>query len=229
MFILPIHKLRPDGIKADVAPRVISGGVALNNEEDVIQTDGGGRWEISFSGISLNTVEKQRLWDAWTSYLSGGARAILVPVYSLRTAPRPVAGNGLMRPSRLIVDDDAFPTSVAFAAPYIIAQVTAPVALRATMMTIRVDQGARVTHGMRFSVGGRSYKIERVLSRDGLQAVCVTNPPARAVIPSGSAAVFDWPVVQCTASTGQALAAEMQWGRAGSVNISFVEDFSNAP
>lgn len=228
MFILPIHKLRPDGIKADVVPRVISGGVALNDEEDVIQTDGGGRWEISFSGITLNTIEKQRLWDAWTSYLAGGARAVLVPVYSLRTAPRPIAGNGLMRPSRLIADDDVFPTSVAFASPYIVAQVVNAVALRATTMTIRVDQGARVTHGMRFGVGGRAYKIERVLSRAGMQAVCVTNPPAREPITAGSPAIFDWPLVQCTAAIGQDLAPEMQWARFGGAGISFVEDFSNA-
>lgn len=223
--IFPIHRLRPEFIKADVVSLVMSGGVALNGVEDVIQTDGGGSWEIEYSGITLNSVATQRIWDAWTSYLSGGARVVLVPVYSLRTAPRPVAGNGLMRPSNLIVDDDVFPTSVAFAAPYIIAAVTSSAALRATSIGIRVTQGAQLRPGLRFSIGSRSYKIEQV-SAIGYNAVCTISPPLREAVESGAAVNFDWPVVQCRAAIGQRLTPEMRWGRQGSAAISFVEDFS---
>ena len=227
MFIFPLHRFAPEAIKADVVAKVVSGGIALNDEEDVIQTDGGGRWEVMLSGISLRTVWRERAWSAWTSHLAGGARPVLVPVYSLRTAPRPVAGNGLMRPSKLTADDEVFPTSVAFAAPYIKAQTVGAVGLRATTMTILITQGARADFGMRFSAGARAYKIERVLSRSGMAATVVFSPPTREPIATGSPLNFDWPVVQCRAVAGQDLAPEMMWGRQGVVPISFVEDFSN--
>lgn len=225
MVIFPVHRLRPEIIKADVVPLVMSGGTALNGEEDVIQTDGGGRWEISFAGITLSGVARQRLWDAWTSYLRGGARVVLVPVYSLRTAPRPVAGNGLMRPSDLVDDDEVFPTSVRFAAPYIVATTTEAADLRATEITIRVTQGARLRPGLRFSVGDRAYKIEQVSATD-YTAVCTIMPPLREAISSGATVNFDWPLVPCRAVVGQDLVPEMRWGRQGAAAISFVEDFS---
>lgn len=227
MFIFPLQRFAPEAIKADVVAKVVSGGTALNDEEDVIQTDGGGRWEIGLSGISLRTVWRERAWSAWTSYLAGGARRMLVPVYSLRTAPRPVAGNGLMRPSNLIADDDVFPSSVSFASSYISAQAVGSVGLRATTMTVLVTQGARVDFGMRFGAGARSYKIERVISRDGMAATVLISPPTRAPITAGAALNFDWPVVQCRAVIGQDLSPEMMWGRQGATAIAFVEDFGN--
>lgn len=228
MYIFPVHRLTPEAIKADLVTKVVSGGTALNDEEDVIQTDGGGRWEVAYSGISLNTVWRERAWSAWTSHLAGGARRVLVPVYSLRTAPRPYAGNGLMRPSNLVADDDVFPASVGFAAPYIKAEAVAAVDLRATSMVILVTQGARIEPGMRFGIGVRAYKIERVIERNGMEASIVINPPTREPISAGAALNFDWPVVQCRAAIGQDLAPEMMWARRGSTSVSFVEDFSDA-
>lgn len=228
MYIFPLHRFAPEAIKADVVAKVVSGGTALNDEEDVIQTDGGGRWEIGFSGISLRTVWRERAWSAWTSYLAGGARRVLVPVYALRTAPRPVSGSGLLRPSNVVADDDVFPTSLAFAAPYIVAQCVGPVAVRATTLSIAVAQGARVQPGMRFGAGVRAYKIEQVISRDGLSATVKISPPARAAIAAGDPLNFNWPLVQCRAVTGQDLAADMMWGRQGTTSLAFVEDFSDA-
>lgn len=227
LSVFPIHRLTPTTIKADIVPKVISGGVALNDEEDVTQTDGGGRWEISLSGIILNSVQRERLWSAWTSHLAGGARAVLVPVYSLRTAPRPSAGGGLSRPSNLVADDDTFPTTLAFASPYILAQTVGMTALRATSIVIAVTQGARVEAGMRFGYGTRAYKIERVTARSGMQATCTISAPLREAIPGGAALNFDWPLVQCRAVTGQDLAPEMLFGRRGEASVGFVEDFSD--
>lgn len=228
MFIFPLHLLRPQAIKADVVAKVVSGGIALNDVEDVIQTDGGGRWEGAISGITLNRPWQERVWSAWTSHMAGGARAFLMPIYSLRTAPRPVAGGRLMRPSNLIADDDVFPTSVTFAAPYIKAQTVSSVPLRGTTMTILVTQGARVEPGMRFGHGVRAFKIERVTARNGMQATCIVSPPAREAIPGGAPLNFDWPVVQCRAVPGQDLAADMTWARRGETSLAFVEDFSDA-
>lgn len=229
MFIFPVHLFNPASIKAGVVENVISGGQALSGDEDVIATDGGGRWQITYSGITLRTVEQERKWDAWASYLGGGTRAVLVPLLSLRTAPRPIAGNGLARPSAIYADDPYFPTEVRFASPYIAAETVGNAALRSTTLTINVTQGARIQGGERCSVGGRAHKIERVQSRPSeMHAVCRVSPPTRAAISGGSDVEFGWPVVQCKTAIGQDLIPDMAFGRNGVVSITFVEDFSDA-
>lgn len=224
--IFPTHLFNPTGIKADVVPNTISGGTALNGDETVIQTDGGGRWEITYSGIVLRTPQQIRRWDAWTSYMPG--RAFYVPLVSLLTAPRPVAAGYLARPSSLDDGDELFPNSVGYAAPYIVAQTVGSTSVRDTQLTINVSQGARVEGGEKCSINGRGFKIERVLSRSGQQATVVVSPPARVAIPAGAAVNFEWPVVQCKLALGQDLAPNLSFGRHAEMAISFVEDFSDA-
>lgn len=230
LFIFPVHHFRPTQVSAAPVPQVISGGTNLNNDETVIQTDGGGRWAITYSGMTLRSPFQQRLWDSWVSYLRGGARAVLCPILSLPTAPRPLAGGGaILRPSKLAANDDRFPTSVSYASPYIVATVIRDVAARATTMTLNVSQGARIEGGEKFEISGRGFVIERVLSRPSAQsATVIVSPPARAAIASGSPAIFDWPKVQAKAATGQTLAPDISFGRTATASISFVEDFSDA-
>lgn len=229
MYIFPVHHFRPTSVSAGPVPHVVSGGTDLTGDETTIQADGGGRWAISYSGITLRSTFQLRLWDSWASYLAGGSRAVLCPILSLSTAPRPIAGNGLMHPSKLQADDERFPNSVAFASPYIIARVTAPVAARATIMTIEVEQGAQIAGGEKFAINGRGFLIERVISRPGLQsATVVVSPPAREAIGANTAANFDWPTVQSKVVIGQNLTPNTLFGRTASVSISFVEDFSAA-
>lgn len=225
MFIFPAHRFNPGIVKAGVASRVIYGGTSLAGDQDVIATDGGGWWEIVYSEIDLDSVELQRLWEMWTSHMAGGVQAFLVPVLSLETAPRPVAGNGLAMPSAIYADDDDFPTEVRFASPYIVAEVGASAALRATTLIIEVTQGARIMGGEKFSIGARAYKVERVTARSGLQATCTISPPLRAAVAPGDAVNFEWPAVLCHLVPGQDLNPSMQFGMHGSINVAFQETF----
>lgn len=224
--IFPVHLFRPSAVKADVRASLISGGVSLSGEEDVIQTDGGGRWEITYSGINLRTPEMLRLWDMWTSFMPG--QVFLVPLVSVSTSPRPSAAGGLARPSAILANDKHFPTEVKYAAPYIVAQAAAAAALRSTSLAINVSQGARIQGGERFSIGERAFKIERVVSQSGQQATVKVSPPARSAVSAGAAVNFEWPVVCCRLAMGQDLAPDIAWGRRAEVSISFVEDFSDA-
>lgn len=227
MFIFPAHRFNPDPVKADVVPRVISGGTALSGEEDVIQTDGGGRWEISYGEMDIDGPDLQRLWDAWTGHLAGGAQSVLVPLLSLGTAPRPAAGRGFADPSDIWADDDYFPTEVRFAAPHIVAVVGADAALRATTIEIVIQQGSRVRPGVKFSIGPRAYKVGRVTARDDLSATCIITPPLREPVTSGATINFDWPVVEARAALGQDLGALISLGMFGTTAISFVEHFTD--
>lgn len=229
LYVWPAHLFNPKSIKADPVENVITGGQALNGDEDVIATDGGGRWRITFSGIDLRSPKLIRAWDAWTSHLKGGARAFLCPLVSMQTAPRPSAGGGVARPSSIHADDEYFPTSVAYAAPYISATTVGSVPLRATTLVINVTQGARIQGGEKFGLlGRRGHKVERVLSRNGQQATVLISPPTRAAIPGGSAVNFEWPLVQSKLIPGQDLAPDLMFGRRAEMSISFVEDFSDA-
>lgn len=223
MYIVPAHVFSPEPVQADVVPRVISGGTSLSDQQDVIQTDGGGRWEISWGEIDLDSTYHRRLWDAWVAHFAGGAQSVLVPILSLDTAPRPIAGNDLAVPSAIVANDDYFPTSVAFASPHIIAAVGADAALRATSVVIAITQGGLVQPGVKFSIGTRAYKVERVTARDGLTATCKITPPLREAIEEGDAINFDWPVVECRAVVGQSLAANVTRGIFSTVSVSFVE------
>jgi len=234
MNIFPAHLFNPSNVRAGVMPTVISGGTALSGDETVIQTDGGGRWRIDYSDIDLDDPSLERLWNQWVSYLRGGARAVLVPLLSIRTAPRPYVGGSDTNPSDLIWDDDAFPTFVRFASPHVVANLVFYAPLRATTITIDVKQGARLRGGEKFSVNGRAYLIERIISRsdfepgDQQRAECVISPPLRSELINPVALNFDWPVVQCRAELGQSLVPDMEMGMYSTTSISFVEDFSNA-
>lgn len=224
MYVWPAHLFNPTGIKADVAPIMISGGVALNGDETVVQTDGGGRWQITYSGIVLRSPQMIRKWDAWTSYMPG--KAFLVPLVSLLTAPRPHAGGMVARPSSIAADDDYFPEDVRYAVPHIIAETVGDMPNPVTV-TINVIQGARIEGGEKFSIPGmRGHKIERVTSRSGQMATCIISPPARPGIPAGSSVNFEWPVVQCKLVLGQDLSPNLSYGRRAEMTISFAEDFS---
>lgn len=228
MFIFPSHRFNPKLVTAMPVPQVVSGGANLNDDETTIQTDGGGRWSVTHGNIDLRGPLMLRLWESWVAYLAGGAQVILVPLLSLPTAPRPIAGGGIARPSRLMADDDRFPTSVAYAAPYIKAVTAAPAGIRATTLSINVTQGGRLEGGEKFGIGRRGHIVERVVSRAGQVAECIIFPPTREAIPSGTPINFEWPVVQCRAVMGQNLAPDVSFGRSAGVSISFVEDFSDA-
>lgn len=206
----------------------MSGGVSLSGDEDVIQTDGGGRWSIKYGEMTLDSPFLERLWTQWESYLAGGARTVLVPLLSVATAPRPVVGLEPLTPSDIASDDEVFPEQVGFASPHVKAVLVNGVALRSTEMVIEITQGGRLAGGEKFSVDGRGFLIERVISRSGMRATCSVWPPCREELPAGAALNFDWPVVRCHAVVGQDLNPPMSWGNFGSTSIAFVEDFSDA-
>lgn len=224
--IFPTHRFNPQNIKADVVPTMIDGGTAINGDHTAIQTDGGGRWEITYSGIILRTPAIIRLWDAWTAYMPG--RSFWVPLVSLYTGPRPTDGANLLPTSAIYANDPDFPTVVRYAAPHIAATIVAPPSTIPTQMTVNVTQGARLQAGMKGNVGGRAFKIERILSRSGQQATFSFLPPIRDAIDAGDPVNFDWPMALCKLVLGQDLAPALSFGRSAQMAISFVEDRSTS-
>lgn len=219
MKIFPAHIFNPDSVQARVVQNTISGGVALSGEEDVIATDGGGRWEITYSGIALDTPALLRAWEAWLDHLAGGTVEVLVPALSLETAPRPYLGKFPSQPSALRADDPVFPTQVHFAEPYIVASVGASASLRATQLAINVIRGAPIEGGERFSIDGRAHRIGRNLGGN----LWKTSPPLREPVSNGTPVNFDWPLLKCRAAPGEDFSAPIEFGRFAEAQIRFVE------
>lgn len=224
MPIFPSHRLHPETVRAGVQAREISGGVALSGDETIIQTDGGGRVEITYTDIDLDDPEVRRIWDVWQDYLSGGT-PVMVPVLALELSPIPEG----YTPSPFGDDDVYFPTSIGFSPEYVTAETVGAAAIRDTTITIQVTQGAPPKPATWFSVGPRAYRIRRILSVDGDEYTVEFSPPLRDNVPDATWANFDWPRVQCRAVTGQDLIPSIMQGRFATVSISFVEDFSVVP
>jgi len=226
-FIFPTHIFNPAEIKSSRSRRVASGGVSISGVEDVIQVDGGGAWSWTLSGINLRNPEMLRRWDAWDSYLGGGTVECWLPVASVSTAPRPLAGGRLMRPGDLYTDDPLFPTVVRYASPYIVASFTAPAVLRATIVSLVVNQGARVLGGEKFSVmslkGPRLYGISRVISQDGQNATVEVWPPLREQVVSGQSINFEWPMMRARLQAAYDMSGSITHGKYSSVEAVFVE------
>lgn len=217
-FVFPAHLWCPETVRARIERATLSGGTNLVGGEDTIITDGGGRWEISYGGISLEG-EFNNFWEAWNGHLAAGTQDVLVPLLSLETAPLPRIGRRVMQPSDLAYDDLVFPTFVRFAAPYIEAYAVGTAPLRATSLNINMVRGAALKGGEKFSVGFRAYRIGRRLTGNTWSI----EPPLREPIAAGASLNFDWPVVRCRSVPGEDFSPDLQFGRFSEAEIRFVE------
>lgn len=218
LFIFPTHHFNPQEVNARPVQQVISGGVSLSGEEDVITTDGGGRWRIDYSGISLRTPFQQRVWSAWAGHLAGGAVECRVPLLSLNTAPRPKAWDRAIPAGKLVWDDPFYASNVGYSQPRIVARIGASAGLRATMLSIVLDSSGRIESGEKFSVNGRAYRIIR-----RIENLYQIDPPLREPVAANQPIEFNWPVVRARLMAGQDMEGMVRLGRFSDVSVSFVE------
>lgn len=231
MLTFPTHLFNPARIALRPMGVAITGGESLSGITDIIRTDGGGYWAVQMAGIELLTPDLIRAWRAWQTELAGGVERVLVPIADLRQAPRPVVGGRLASPSQIAngSDDPYFPEAVGFATPLVVAWVSANAALRATQLNIAVSRGARLKGGETFALehptrGRRVYRVGRVLARPSDQTATVKiEPPLREAVSDGTAADFDWPSLVCTLIPEADISPELDYGRAGTVDIAFRE------
>lgn len=217
--IFPVQLFRPKAVNARPVANTISGGRSLSGIEDVIATDGGGRWLVEYSEIQLRTPEQLRAWSAWAGYLAGGTTECLVPILSLPTGPRPFAWDAPTRVAKLVSNDPVFPTEVSYSTPHIVATLTAPAALRATSLTIDLASRGEIKGGEKFSIGGSGFRI----IRETAPGVFQVTPPAREPIAAGAEVNFDWPVVRCRLQPNLDMEAAINLGRFMTPSIVFVE------
>lgn len=231
MFTFPVHLFNPVAIKVRPVSIVVAGGESLSGEQDVLRTDGGGRWQVEMRGIDLRTPDMIRAWRAWEDHLDGGVQQVLVPVADIRQAPRPLSGGVPTSPGKLVATtaDPYFPEALAYATPYISATIVDAAALRATQVTINVSTGSPLKGGEFFALnhanaGRRIYRVGRVISRPtGTSAVVTIRTPLRQAVAAGMAADFAWPSLVCTLLPDADTSPEIEQGRHSTVDIAFIE------
>jgi len=232
MLTFPTHLFNPARITMRPAGSTLSGGEALSGEQDVIRTDGGGYWIITMAGVELSTPDLVRAWRAWEDHLENGTMKVLVPIADIRHAPRPIIGGRPGSPSRLVASspDPYFPEAVAFATPFVVANIVDAAPLRATALRISIERGQRLRGGEVFAIshpvaGRRCYRVRRVLKHDGQIATVSIRTPLRQAIGANTPADFDWPSTVATLVPDADISPELEYGRHAAVDITFREAF----
>lgn len=225
MPVFPAHLLNPSSVKLGLTSKVVLSPASLSGVTQALRIDGGGLWQITMSGITLHTDDKVRIWNAWESYLAGGAQRVTVPVLQNRFAPRGLQGGRKAKFGGIVSTGDRyFPDSVSYATPLISARAAAA-GLRATSIAITIDRGSDLRGGETFSIahpvmGNRTYRVVRRLSSGSFQI----DPPLRAAIGADTPLNFDWPLLDAIVVPGSDLSPDLFNGTAG-VSISFQEAF----
>lgn len=227
----PAHLFNPASVKMARVGQVVTSPGTISGVVQALRTDGGGLWSINYGDMILRTLDQVRAWRAWEGELAGGANLVNVPVLDLRYAPRPLQGGKLARPGSLRVGNDLdpyFPEVVDYGAPVVIATIS-PAILRATTITINVNQGSRAVGGQTFEVnhptkGKRVYQTGRVLSRNGQSTTLQIWPPLREQIDTTTPINFDWPCLTCRLVPDSDISPDISFGRAV-VTAQFIEAF----
>lgn len=225
MPVFPAHLLNPSSVKLGLTSKVVLSPASLSGVAQALRTDGGGLWQLTLSGISLHTDDKVRIWNAWESYLAGGAQRVSVPVLQNKFAPRGLQGGKPAKFGRISYTGDRFfPDSVTYGSQLISARAYAA-PLRATNILVAMDRGSELKGGETFSIahptmGNRVYRVVRRLP-SGVHAI---DPPLREAIADNTALNFDWPLLDAIVLPGSDLSPDLFNGT-GSVSISFQEAF----
>lgn len=209
----------PDGIEADLERRVISGGTALNGEEDVIATDGGGRWFFELTEPYLDDVPVAKAWRASAAYLDGGARPIIVSLCDCRYQPTSGFSQVPHSDGAPFSDDSEYTQGSASVT------LAASAALRATSIQVEIESLPEdLIGGEKFSIRhatmlDRWYEIAEVRD-DGWLTI---RPPLREATPAGAELNFDDP--RCVMRLDGEMRSPTTLGFIDSPGARFVEHF----
>lgn len=216
----PTSRFAFDEQEIDIERRTISGGIALSGEEDIIETDGGGRVFAEFAGGPLLEREDQLAWRAIGTQFSGGATQIIVPFCD--PLHQPYGGDHLAPHS----DDSPFSDDSEYSGGGPTATAAADAALRATTLSLSILLGQALLGGEWFSIehptkGWRAYNIATVTDQTDTTATVTFRPPLREAVEAGDHVEFADPrcLMRIDGRPGRAL----EIGKYGEAAIRFVE------
>ncbi|WP_257540996.1 hypothetical protein [Sphingobium sp. CFD-1] len=204
-----------------VQQNIISGGTALNGDETVISTDGGGRWVAEYGSAPLNRREKVLSWRSARAILEGGAVPIIFPICDARHQPVGSRSRVPHSDDSPFSDDSLYGTSDCF----VTAAADAP--LRATSLILNIASiGKPLLGGERFSIDHPTWRhrLYEIKSIDGGQITF--RPPLREAVPAGTEINFSDP--RCVMRLTGDMAAPLNGPRAATGSITLIEDMTGS-
>lgn len=209
----------------ELAARTVSGGKTLGGAIPIARIDGGGLWTCTLTDVQVSTADQVRVWRALSAALDAGATPLALEARDELGAPWPTAGSTALT---ALNDDGSGPDDGSdYVNSVIDARTVAAAALRATTLTINVDNAAALKGGEFFSIehetqSHRLYRISAV-RQIGNAATIQFRPPLREAIETGTRIEFDRPkcVMMLAAPDAMDLALTRRFH--GQATVKFVE------
>lgn len=225
LTVFPTHKFPFKSKDFDIDQALISGGTALNGDEDVVATDGGGRWFADLGDADHYSRDRVMLWRAFKSVIRYGAVPFIFPVCDIRHQP----SRGRVRVPHS--DGTSFSDETLYVSGDCEAQLTADAPLRATQITVAMLLGKPLIGGERFTIDhpnmrARCYQIGAVLDQTETTATFQFHPPLREAAPAGTEVDFNNP--RCVMRLDGRMSAPLAGPRWATGSARFVEDFSGS-
>lgn len=216
----PVCLFAFDAQEIDLERRTISGGTSINGEEDVIATDGGGRWFADFMDGPLIERETVLAWRAFTALAEEGVQEIIVPFCDPMHQPY---GNEHLVPHS---DDSEFEDETEYEGGGPVASIAADAALRATTVSLNIAFDQELIGGEHFSIrhptkGWRAYRVRTIVSQSATEAVVTFRPPLREAVTEGEEANFADP--RCLMRVDGRPNNRLDLGNYGEAAVRFVE------
>ncbi|WP_439611507.1 hypothetical protein [Reyranella sp.] len=218
----PTAVLKPAAIEPNVVPFSRSGGRTLGGLERSTRTDLGW-WSIAYRGVTLAKPASRRMWNALAADLSGMATPVVVPVWSLDSAPWPA---GTVNGRMLVPHSDGltFSDGSLYSQPAIGVTLVNALAIGATQATLRIGFGIDELTGVLFSYGHALYKTGMPLAIDGADWTVRLAPAVRAPIPAGAALEFGLPTCLVRLASDREMDVMSSVGKVDKRDVAFVED-----
>lgn len=222
LLVFPTHKFPFQSKDFDIEQALLSGGRALNDEEDQIATDGGGRWFVDLGDAALYSRDRVMLWRAFKSATRYGADPFVFPACDIRH--QPTQGRTLVPHS----DGTSFSDSSLYSSSDCEAVVLEDAILRATTLRIQATTGKPLIGGERFTIvhpvhRDRCYQIGMITDVSGDEATVQFHTPLREAVTAGTEIDFANP--RCVVRLDGRMSAPLAGPRWASASVRFVEHF----
>lgn len=222
VMVWPEKLLSPLECRAYLVPFTRSGGRTLGGVKPSTRTDLG-HWRIDIIGVPVHGQAKRRTWDGISAYLGGASGRIAVPAWAMDSAPY---ASGQEEPLIEVPHSDGstFSDGSEYQQNAISVVSVGVTAIGATVMSMRLINGAADLSGVRFSYNHALYQTAQVVSiEDDIWTVRIT-PSVRELIPTGVELEFDRPTCVCNLLEDAGMQRSMNADRFERASVSFIED-----
>ncbi|NBC37371.1 hypothetical protein GTZ99_12500 [Novosphingobium sp. FSY-8] len=220
MLVFPTYAFSFSGMNADIERRVTSGGTSLSGQEDVVSTDGGGRFAVEFSAPYLDEIAIARAWRAWSAELAGGVTAVIVPIADLRHQFNQDIRVPTTLPFWTEAEAISTDTGVTLAADAALRATTLDLAIAYLPGPMEAGMWLSIDHA---TMRHRAYRIARVVSQTATTASVTLSHPLREAATAGDPVEMIDP--RCVCRLDGDMTSPSEIGFTSSDKVRFVEDF----